>query len=239
MKKMILSMIAMLFAVTVSAQNARPANEQTSTLQEEWLPSFGAIEISADFDIVLIQQPDSLAPKIVYDTKGSYTSKFKAGVKDKVLRISERSDARRPERTSVTLYFNDRVKSIKIYDANAEFGTLLYGDMLDLEVGGHANVRAEVDIKDFEVWLSGHSEMTLSGDVRYFWLSASTGKVNALNLNCMAAQVDAKSSCVVSVKASDRLQINTSTRAVVNYSGNPDILRSNVSFMGGDINHIQ
>lgn len=52
--------------------------------------------MSAPLDVKFVQVPDTEAPKIVYDTKGSYTTKFRAEVKDKVLRITERSDAAGP-----------------------------------------------------------------------------------------------------------------------------------------------
>ena len=73
--------------------------------RREWLTSFTAVEVSAPLDVRFVQVPDTEAPKIVYDTKGSYTTKFRAEVRDKVLRITERSDARRPERTSVTVSY--------------------------------------------------------------------------------------------------------------------------------------
>lgn len=55
-----------------------------------------AVEVSAPLDVKFSAGSRHRTPKIVYDTKGSYTTKFRAEVKDKVLRITERSDARRP-----------------------------------------------------------------------------------------------------------------------------------------------
>ena len=101
MKKMILTAVMLAAAALCRAQQPAETGER-----REWLTSFTAVEVSAPLDVKFVQVPDTEAPKIVYDTKGSYTTKFRAEVKDKVLRITERSDARRPDRTSVTVYYN-------------------------------------------------------------------------------------------------------------------------------------
>ena len=106
-------------AALCRAQQPAEAGER-----REWLTSFTAVEVSAPLDVKFVQVPDTEAPKIVYDTKGSYTTKFRAEVKDKVLRITERSDARRPDRTSVTVYYNS-LERVAIADAVATFDSTL------------------------------------------------------------------------------------------------------------------
>ena len=103
MKKMILSAVMLVFAASGRAQEAGAASP---TEHNEWLTTFEAVAVDADLDIKFVKVPDTEAPKIVYDTKGSYTSKFRAEVKDKTLRISEKYDSRRPDRTQVTVYYN-------------------------------------------------------------------------------------------------------------------------------------
>ena len=102
MKKMILSAVMLVFAASGRAQEAGAASP---TEHNEWLTTFEAVAVDADLDIKFVKVPDTEAPKIVYDTKGSYTSKFRAEVKDKTLRISEKYDSRRPDRTQVTVYY--------------------------------------------------------------------------------------------------------------------------------------
>jgi len=111
MKKMILTAVMLAAAALCRAQQPAETGER-----REWLTSFTAVEVSAPLDVKFVQVPDTEAPKIVYDTKGSYTTKFRAEVKDKVLRITERSDARRPDRTSVTVYYNS-LERVAIADA--------------------------------------------------------------------------------------------------------------------------
>ncbi len=239
MKKTILSALVLLFSLVGHAQNTPTGMQDASTRQEEWLPSFSELELDGSFRIVLIQQPDSLPPKIVYDTKGYSTSRFRANVKDKILYISERSDARRPEPTTVKLYLSDRVQRIAVYNAECEFGNLLFGNHISLTVGGHAQVRAEVDVQDLKVDLTDRSMITLSGEARYLWITAASGEVKASELKAMAVKVEARNSSVVSVQAEDRLEAQSSTKAVINYKGSPSILLTSIGFMGGEINRLQ
>lgn len=83
MKKMILTAVMLAAAALCRAQQPAETGER-----REWLTSFTAVEVSAPLDVKFVQVPDTEAPKIVYDTKGSYTTKFRAEVKDKVLRIT-------------------------------------------------------------------------------------------------------------------------------------------------------
>ena len=164
MKKMILTAVMLAAAVLCRAQQPAEAGER-----REWLTSFTAVEVSAPLDVRFVQVPDTEAPKIVYDTKGSYTTKFRAEVRDKVLRITERSDARRPERTSVTVYYNS-LERIAIADAVASFEGTLAATLLDMTVGGMAQVTAKLDVKDLKMELTGKSTATLTGAVRYLCL---------------------------------------------------------------------
>ncbi|MEG1700289.1 MAG: DUF2807 domain-containing protein [Alistipes sp.] len=234
MKKIILSAVMLAVATFGYAQS-----EQTPVAGErnEWLPSFSSVDVRASLDITFILVPDTQAPKIVYDTKGSYTTKFKAEVKDKVLHITERADARRPERTSVTLYCN-AVQKIAIADAVATFDGVINATMLDLTIGGQATVKAALDVKDLRMELTGRSSATLSGTARYLSLYVSTGKVDASALEVMSAQVNALSSGVASLWITDRFEGTTSTKGKINYKGSPLIVRGEPKFMGGEITHL-
>lgn len=143
MKKMILSAVMLVFAASGRAQEAGAASP---TEHNEWLTTFEAVAVDADLDIKFVKVPDTEAPKIVYDTKGSYTSKFRAEVKDKTLRISERPDSRRPDRTEVTVYYNT-LQSVSLSGAAAVFEGTVDAVQLDLTLGRKASLTAAFDVK--------------------------------------------------------------------------------------------
>ena len=221
MKKMILTAVMLAAAALCRAQQPAETGER-----REWLTSFTAVEVSAPLDVKFVQVPDTEAPKIVYDTKGSYTTKFRAEVKDKVLRITERSDARRPDRTSVTVYYNS-------------LDSTLVATVRDLTVGGMAQVTARMDVKDLKMELTGKSTATLTGAVRYLSLFVSTGKLEAAGLEVMAAEANVTSSGVAALWVTDRFQGKTSTGGKITYKGAPPIVRSGAKFMGGDITRVE
>ena len=218
MKKMILTAVMLAAAALCRAQQPAETGER-----REWLTSFTAVEVSAPLDVKFVQVPDT---------------KFRAEVKDKVLRITERSDARRPDRTSVTVYYNS-LERVAIADAVATFDSTLVATVLDLTVGGMAQVTARMDVKDLKMELTGKSTATLTGAVRYLSLFVSTGKLEAAGLEVMAAEANVTSSGVAALWVTDRFQGKTSTGGKITYKGAPPIVRSGAKFMGGDITRVE
>ncbi len=232
MKKLILC--ALLLTMTALGRAQQPA---ASTERSEWLPTFNSVSIAAALDIRLVKVPDTEAPRIVYDTKGAYTTKFRAEVKDKVLTITEKVDTRRPERTVVTLYYND-LAACSIVDATAQFEQPVTTPMFRLTVGARATLTASLDVKDLQMELTGKSLATLTGKARYLSLFVSTGKVDALGLESMSATVSAASSGSASLWVTDRFDGKTTTGGAINYKGTPEIVITGSKFMGGEITHV-
>lgn len=240
MKKMILSFLLLAVSALGFAQTDMTPTVKTDTTPgvSEWLPTFTSVELDADCDVVLVAVPATQAPRIVYDTKGSTSSRFKFEVRDKVLRVSERIDTRRAVRTQVRIEYNE-LSAAKVENAAVTFETPLGGTLFDLTLGGTAIVKATLDVKDLKMELTGKSAATLTGKVRYFSLYASTGRCDASECEVMSAQVNAASSSTVSLWVTDRLEAKTSTNAKVSYKGDPTVLRTSAKFMGGDIVHLK
>ncbi len=233
MKKVILCAVLLAYTALGHAQE-----NSSSTQRSEWLPTFTSVVVSAGVDIRFVQVSDNEAPRIVYDTKGSYTTKFRAEVKNQALTIAERIDTRRPERTTVTLYFNN-LSSLSLTDAVASFASPLHQNEFSLIIGARSTLNMALDVKDLAVELTGKSEATLSGKARYLSLFASTGKVNAEALETMSAMVSASSSAAVTIWATDRFEGKTSTGATIRYKGEPQIIRTAAKLMGGTVTPIK
>lgn len=239
MKKLIFSAAVLLLAAATSvAQTAStPAAEADKPDKSEWLRTFTAVEINAPATVRFVRVPESEASKIEYDTRGCTDSRFRFEVKDRVLHIHERTDARRTERTAVTIYYND-LQSLSVSDAAVSFSDTLRVTMLDLQVREGAAIRAVLDVKDLKMDLSGRSKAALSGSVRYLTLSASTGRVDALGLEVMAARVSVSTGGQVQLDVRERLEASTTTNGTLSYKQLPLLLRSGARFLGGDIARI-
>ena len=234
MKKLFFSIVMIAAALGARAQQTAPAVAEKS----EWLPAFTRIEASGAFDVVFERVPDSEAPKIVYDTKGSYTTKFRAEVKDRVLHIRERIDSRRPERTQVRVCYNT-LSSFALTDAKASLADTLRQSLLDVALSGGASLEGALEVQDLDMSVSDKASALLGGSARYLTLQVSGGQVNAAELETMSARVSAQSNAEVRVWVTDRLEARTSTGAVLRYRGEPAIVRTALKFMGGEIKPLE
>ena len=236
MKRLIVCALALLFPFAGFCQtDAAPAAANGNSAKNEWLKAFTAVEVNGAMNIELVQVPASEAPKIVYDTKGSYTTKFTFEIKDNTLRIYERVDSRRPERTTVTLYYNT-LESLSLTEATATFRDPVAARLFDLTVGPRVLLHATLDVQDLHLELSGReSRVVLEGKARYMTLSVSNGTVDALGLDVMAARANVSSGGAAFVDVTERLEVSTSTNGRLNYKSEPAILRSESRFMGGDV----
>lgn len=206
--------------------------------QRDWLTSFTAVEVAAPLDIRFVQVPDTEAPKIIYDTKGSTSTRFRFEVRDRVLTITERPDSRRTERTQVTVCYN-MLERIAVADAVAKFDSTLRATVLDLTIGGEARVEAQLAVKDLNLNQTGRSRATLSGEARYLTLYLSTGSLDARALETMSAEANVTSSGTATLWVTDRFEGKTSTGGKITYRGTPTVVRGGTKFMGGDITRVE
>ncbi len=220
--------------VTVNLQKPAPA-PVVSMPETDMLYGFNRLEIDGKMNVRLKRVGEGETVRIVYDTKGWTTSKFKASVdKEGLLRIEEKIDPKRESITDVTLYYDELI-DVKIAHAKAVFDSTIDARVFDLAVTSGAVVSMNVESLDMAAVSTGKSSLSLSGASRYFKLTVSTAKVDASALQTVSTIVDASHSAEVRVTASERLEAETSTSAKVLYRGRPEIVRGRTSLFGGDI----
>ncbi len=225
MKKLIMCLLLSACALTAPAQEGE---------RSEWLAEFTEAVFTGPFRVTVEQVPETEAPRIVYDTKGSYTSRFRAEVKEGVLTVTERAESRRTSVTEVKLCVHD-LRAIRVTNATLVAPEPLHGSMVDLVVVGSASVDARFDVQDLLVDASGVCRVSLSGRTRYLTLRAVTGRVDASGLEAMAVRAEASNRAEVSVSASERLESRTSTGARIRYAGEPALVRGGSGFTGGTV----
>lgn len=233
MKRLLASLLLLTLCGAASAQTSAAEGGQ-----RDWLTSFTAVEVAAPLDIRFVRVPDTEAPKIIYDTKGSTSTRFRFEVRDRVLTITERPDSRRTERTQVTVCYNT-LERIAVADAVAKFDSTLRATVLDLTIGGEARVEAQLAVKDLNLNQTGRSRATLSGEARYLTLYLSTGSLDARALETMSTEANVTSSGTATLWVTDRFEGKTSTGGKITYRGTPTVVRGGAKFMGGDITRVE
>ena len=231
------------FAVLpAAAQNQQPSAATAArpttgipTPRSEWLGSFHGITVSGHMQVRLIKNAVEEGPRITFDPKGEFSTKFKAAVdKNGILRIEEPVDPRRTTVTEVTVWCND-ISSLSVAAAELTFDTPIARDMFDLEVTGGANVRARFDVDDLSIVETGRSSLVVEGRAKYLTLDISTAKFDGSQLQTTASDIEASHAAEVHIAVSERLRGTTSTAAKILYTGKPSLIRARTTMFGGEI----
>ena len=230
MKRLFITTLLCAAIATAAAQN---------TQRNEWMPEFTAVKVDAAIDIKFVQVPETEAPRIVYDTKGAEDTKFKAAVDKKgVLVISEKIMRDTRSQTSVEVYFHS-LESLEVSDAYAEFDKPLKQKMMRFDISGGAKLAAEVDITDLEIGLSGkNTRVKLTGTARYVEISASSGMLDASELEAMSVEAVSSYGAGVAVRVTERLKASASTSATISYRGTPAIIKGRSATLGGSVKEV-
>ena len=244
MRRAISILMFILAASVVSAQNesAAPqvaaAEQVVSAPKTDWLTPFTRVKVNGPMNVVFKKVDRADGVRIIYDTKGNITSKFKFEVdRNGVLVVSEKQDPKRTTVTDITIYYHT-LSDVKINQAKAEFEDVIECKLFDVAVSGGAVVSLTIKTMDVYVDCTGTSRLTLAGETKYLSMRASTAKINCANLSTVATSVNASHSAEVRIEVSERLEATTSTSAKLLYKGNPIIIRNHNAIFGGDIINI-
>lgn len=222
MKKFIAVILSLFTLSTLSAQ------------EKEYLVPFNILDVDAPVKLTLIKIMEHEAPYIIYDTKGAEDPKFSFEIKDKKLKVRERTDSKRKAVTEVTIGFTT-LTDISIAKADTTVEGVLKSQILDIYISKDANFTAEVDVLDIMVYASGKSRIELKGQTHYHTADVSTAHYNAHRLESTSSIVTASNNAEVRVSAEERLELKTSTGGEIYYYSQPIILRTMVAAFGGEI----
>ena len=245
MKRFFILLIFSIVALGASAQNstvvaaAATAPEQVVSIPKtDWLTTFHSIKIDGPMNVLFKRVNSAEEVRIIYDTKGNISSKFKFEVDKKgVLVVSEKSDPKRTTVTDITIYYHS-LRDVKIAHAKAEFEDRIESEMFDLSISGGAIVSLDVSSFDLAVECTGVSRLTLGGSTKYLTMRVSTAKVNCSELSTVSTIIEASHSSEVRIVVSERLEATTSTGAKLLYKGYPRIIRDHTLVFGGEIINI-
>lgn len=245
MKRVLITASLLVLFATTTAQTTSQTNTEANAVERavaipktDWLNDFVAVKIDGPMIVSFhrVTTPDEV--RIVYDTKGSIISKFKAEInRNGVLCVEERNDPKRTSITEVKIFYT-KLRNVKIAHAKCSFAETIESDMFDLGVSGGAIVLMDIKALDLVVECTGHSLLTLSGSSKYFTMKCSTAKVDGSKFSTVSTIVNISNSADVRLNVSERLEASTSTAAKLLYKGNPTILREHPSTFGGEIINI-
>ena len=204
-------------SISASASNSAGGQTvvQTDTIagQRLW-PDFHAVEVEGAmkvrFETADAEHPVGISYYANDFKAGKYVSKVENGVLKLRMQRSKEADS-----LQVTVRYNT-LSAVKVSGAAVHFAGLL---------------KTKLDAADLQLEVTGRSRVTLRGKVRYMDAVVSTAVVDASQLQAMAVTVDASNKAEVTVQATERVVMKSTTGAVIRYAGNPSIERSHTSSM--------
>ena len=199
-------------SISASASNSAGGQTvvQTDTIagQRLW-PDFHAVEVEGAmkvrFETADAEHPVDISYYANDFKAGKYVSKVENGVLKLRMQRSKEAD------------------SLQV--------TVRYNTLRAVKVSGAARFETTLDAADLQLEVTGRSRVTLRGKVRYMDAVVSTAVVDASQLQAMAVTVDASNKAEVTVQATERVVMKSTTGAAIRYAGNPSIERSHTSSM--------
>lgn len=232
MKKILISALLLLGAMELSAQRADSVNARRGSVTMDWMQPFEGASVEGPVKVCFKQVGEQEPMKISYDTKANPDSRVKVSVdKYGILNIREKGARGMSDSIEITVCYRT-MKSLRIDGANARFENVLRATSIDLVFSGGAAVDLPLLTTDVVMRTTGKCNVTLSGRSRYYDLTVSTATVDASALQTLSTRVNASHGAEVRVTASERLEAKSSSARVI-YVGEPQILRSETSSLGG------
>ncbi len=241
--------IILLFALMImcgitsaTAQVSLPEDEQTAPTPdiqgvERVLTQFDKVLIDGAMDVTMIKIADTESPRIVYDTKGAYNTRFESNISNLELEIKERIDPRRTTRTQVVIYYTD-IHRLIVDRAAVVVHSPIEGLMVDVECKGGAKLSTQIMAQDARISADGGSLLTLSGELKFADMAISNSEIDGGELTVNSLEVLSTSSAKVRITVGERIIAATNTNGIIDYLGKPTIVRTSSKFMGGDISHL-
>lgn len=236
MKRYLSLLVAVICSSLAYAQEPVTSNSEPV---KQWTSSFTSLDVDASIKLTLTPVGQDEAPYIIYDTKGVESSKFTVEVdREGVLKIRERYDPKRVGVTEVKLYYNSLI-DIRLSRADTHVDGVLAGKIMDIDVSNGAQFVAEVDTKDIKIRISGDSRVEISGSTLYHDADVATAKYNAVELESVSTIVRAEHNAEVKVDAIGRLEAKSSTGGKIFYKSEPELLRTEKSLFGVDVQQLK
>jgi hypothetical protein len=236
MRKYLFIVMALVFSIASYAQDVQVVYNGPV---KQWTSSFNSLDVDAPIKLTIVPIAIDEAPYIIYDTKGVVTSKFTVEVdREGVLKIRERYDPKRVGATEVKLFYNT-LDDIKLSRADAVFEGTLKASIVDIVLSNGAQLIANIDVKDIKIRISGECRVELTGHTLYQDADVATAKYNAIDLESVSTIVRAEHNAEVKVDATERLEAKSTTGGKIFYKSTPDILRTEKSLFGVDIQQLK
>lgn len=228
--------LKLVFAALMTLAVSLNINAQESELLPTApLKPFDKIYIDAPMEITLVKCDESKPLRITYDMGDNDPEKFKFLAKQgNTLSVTLPPNPKSMKPAKATIYYHS-LSSLDIRGAKVVVDKL-EAKMLDIKINYQGSLDGNFIAEDIVMSVQSDSRVEISGSTKYLTLdAASRSKVELRALEITSAVVSTTSGAVVAINAGDRLEAKTGAGSVINYWGEPNILRVNKALMSGSL----
>lgn len=203
-------LIAILFSNLLFAQ----------TITERNLGNFEEVKIGGSFDVLLKKGDQN---QIQIKAKGVESDEIITEVEGNTLNIRMKNGN----------YWNIDVDIILTYknlnvlhssgSSDIETANAIKTDNLEIKLSGSGDLKAEIDVTNFNLIISGSADAELKGKAQSQEVSISgSGDVKAFYLDCSTTNVKVSGSGDAKIVANENLEAKVSGSGQIRYKGNPN-----------------
>lgn len=159
---------------------------------------------------------------------------------DKGLIISAKRNIRRADSKLVQVYYNSKIQRITASSsASFVYSGTLEGELIQIEASSGAQIELEIQVAELVVEASSGASITLTGETKEARVEANSGAlIKAKDCIAEALRVEASSGANVSVYASEKVNANASSGAIIKVNGEPKELKKSTN-SGGSVKRIE
>lgn len=227
MNKGLLSLILVIFFSGLKAQTIVKSQE---------LPVVSSVFVSGKMSVeVIVADSSYLEASIV----NADVNKFNWVLKNDKLTITFKGGSGGDAK--LKLYLKKQITEFTSERCEVMFVTPVHQDMLSIKLSASAILTGRVDVRDFEIDLSGSSLADISGKSQYMTARVGSGsRLDTRSMDATSVTIEVTTNSEAFIKVIERLNATAKMGSVINYIGKPEIIRKTIPSisMGASINDI-
>ena len=200
-------------------------NGNVTSIERNLSSDFTEIEISRGLDVYLTQ---SDTKSLTVQADENLHDIIKTEVKDGVLKIYAEDNISASASKKVMLNFNT-ITRLKASSGSDVISTnAITAERLDIVCSSGSQVELDITAQTIYCETSSGSDVELSGSTKEFYAEASSGSdIKAKNLDAEITDARASSGADITVFATKKLSVKSSSGGDISYYGNPELVEKN------------
>ena len=191
---------------------------------------FREIDLTGAYEVILRESSEE---KVIIETEENLLEHFDVNVRHDKLYIDSERMLYSEKGIKVVIFYKE-IEEIDIEGACALTSEdIIDTDYLKIDMGGAGALELELDVEELSLNIAGAGAVQLKGYAKIMDVNMSgAGGLSAFDLKTRKCNIDISGVGSADINVEDELSATIGGMGGINYKGNPDIRRSDVSGLG-------